>query len=76
MLLTQPFVVSLSNHEPFKLQLFEFFRSPPFGKLRTGFDKLRANGKMLISTALAGERGKNIGTYSGLSFIGVYFAES
>jgi hypothetical protein len=29
-----------------------FFRSPPFGKLRTGFDKLRANGKILNSSAL------------------------
>jgi len=36
----KPFVVSLSNHERLN-------RSPPFGKLRTGFDKLRAKGVSL-----------------------------
>jgi hypothetical protein len=29
-----------------------FFRSPPSIHLRTGFDKLRANGKILKSMAL------------------------
>ena len=36
-----PFVVSPSNHE----------RRPPFDKLRTGFDKLRANGWKLNRVA-------------------------
>jgi NitT/TauT family transport system permease protein len=46
MLLTQPFVVSLSNHErlcPNELD----FSIHPLRYLRTGFDKLRANGKIL-----------------------------
>ena len=29
-----------------------FFRPPPFGKLRTGFDRLRANGKIVKLMAL------------------------
>ncbi|MEI7995826.1 MAG: hypothetical protein WCH01_13085 [Methylococcaceae bacterium] len=43
-----PFVVSLSNHERPNLQTVEFFHSR--------FDKFRANGKILNSTALTRAR--------------------
>jgi len=34
-----------------------FPRPPPFGKLRTGFDRLRANGKIVKLMALKPELG-------------------
>jgi hypothetical protein len=40
------FVLSLSKHERFNSEL-RIFPFTPFDKLMTGFDRLRANGKIL-----------------------------
>ena len=53
MLLTQPFVLSLSKHEQLNFQPVVFFRSPPFGKLR-------ANGKSLCQQHCLGHQGHRV----------------